>query len=129
MDAARKSETFWRGIERFNRREFFTCHELLEEIWLEEPEEEKPYYQGLIQVAAAFHHFLNGNRAGTESLLPAGVEKLRRYARDYNGIDLAGLLAALDPWLERLNLGQSLELTQVLLRPDFGIGNLCLPII
>ncbi len=109
MDAARKTETFWRGIECFNRREFFTCHELLEEIWLEESEPEKPYYQGLIQVAAAFHHFLKGNRAGTESLLRAGVEKLRNYPRDYGGLDLADLLAELQPWLERLDLRHSLD--------------------
>ena len=100
MDAERKRDLFRRGLDCFNQQQFFTCHELLEEIWLEEPEEEKPFYQGLIQVAAAFHHHQRGNRTGLDSLLRAGVEKLRRYPPAYHGVDLAALLAALDPWLD-----------------------------
>lgn len=103
MDTERKRETFWRGIDCFNRRQFFTCHELLEEIWLEEPEEEKTFYQGLIQVAAAFHQlFEKRNPRGALSLMRRGVKKLERYPPTYHGINLAGLLAALAPWLESL---------------------------
>ena len=109
MDAERKREAFWRGIDCFNRRQFFTCHEVLEEIWLEEPLAEKPFYQGLIQVAAAFHHFQNGNLYGTQSLMRAGVEKLRGYPPDYHGIDVGGLLWALGPWLERLARREALD--------------------
>ena len=105
MDAGQKREKFRRGIERFNQRQFFECHEVLEEIWLEETEEEKPFYQGIIQVAAAFHHYLNGNLAGTLSLLRQGVEKLRRYPADSHGLDLGALLAALNPWLDHLASG------------------------
>ena len=107
MDPARKRDLFRRGLECFNQGQFFTCHELLEEIWLEEPEEEKPFYQGLIQVAAAFHHHQRSNPTGLESLLRAGVEKLRRYPSPYRGVDLAALLAALNPWLDALELRQS----------------------
>ncbi|MFQ5776920.1 MAG: DUF309 domain-containing protein [Terriglobia bacterium] len=106
MDPARKQKTFRRGIDCFNRREFFTCHEVLEEIWLDAPEEEKPFYQGLIQVAAAFHHWQTGNLRGAGALLRRGVAKLRRYPPDAHGIDLAGLLAALAPWLDHLQRGQ-----------------------
>jgi hypothetical protein len=109
MEAERKREAFGRGIDCFNRRQFFTCHEVLEEIWLEEPPEEKPFYQGLIQVAAAFHHFQNGNLYGTQSLLRGGAEKLGGYPSDYHGIDVAGLLRALQPWLERLARQQPLD--------------------
>lgn len=109
MDAERKHAAFWRGIDCFNRRQFFTCHEVLEEIWLEEPPDEKLFHQGLIQVAAAFHHFQNGNLYGTQSLMRAGVDKLRRYPSDYHGIDVAALLAALAPWLDRLARQQSLN--------------------
>lgn len=109
MDRERKRETFRRGIDCFNRRQFFTCHEVLEEIWLEETPEEKPYYQGLIQVAAAFHHFHNGNLNGTHSLMRRGAEKLRGYPADHHNIDLAGLLAQLDPWLLRLHNRQPLD--------------------
>jgi len=105
MDAEQKRQKFRRGLDLFNQREFFTCHELLEEIWLEETEEEKPFYQGIIQVAAAFHHYLNGNLTGTLSLLRQGVEKLCRFPPDSHGLDLAGFLAALNPWLDLLAAG------------------------
>jgi len=109
MDAERKREGFRRGIDCFNRQQFFPCHEVLEEIWLEEPPEEKPFYQGIIQVAAAFHHFQNGNLKGTRSLMAAGAEKLRRYPPDCHGLDVAGLLAQLDPWRLRLHQCQPLD--------------------
>ena len=65
VDAERKEKTFRRGVELFNQRKFFACHEVLEEIWLEETPEEKPFYQGLIQVAAGFHQLLEKKtRAG-----------------------------------------------------------------
>src|SRR3990172_2227040 len=110
MDAERKREAFWRGIDCFNRRQFFTCHEVLEEIWLAEPPEEKPFYQGLIQVAAAFHHFQRSNLHGLEVLLRAGAEKLGRYPSNYHGIDVGALLWALEPWLERLTRREALDL-------------------
>lgn len=109
MDTGRKLELFQRGLDCFNQRHFFECHEVLEEIWLEESEEEKPFYQGLIQLAAAFHHFQKGNLRGALSLLRAGADKLRRYPPHYHGINLATLLAALAPWLDHLERQQPLD--------------------
>ena len=107
MNPAHKADLFRRGLDCFNQRQFFTCHELLEEIWLEEPEDEKPFYQGLIQVAAAFHHHQRGNPVGLESLLRAGVEKLRRYPPTFHGVDLAAMLTSLTPWLIALEHGRT----------------------
>lgn len=84
-------EKFRRGIGHFNRGEFFICHEALEEIWLTAPLEEKPFYQGLIQVAAAFHHLSRGNRTGAASLLAAGLAKLEAYPEGKNGLALEAL--------------------------------------
>src|SRR3989338_1453081 len=103
VDAERKQETFWRGIDCFNQRRFFDCHEALEAIWLEELEAEKPFYQGLIQVAAGFHQLLEKrNPKGALSLVSAGAEKLRRYSPAHGGLDVAALLRALGPSLAPL---------------------------
>ena len=112
MDSERKREILARGITCFNRGLFFECHEVLEQIWLAETPEEKPFYQGLIQVAAGFHHFQSGNLAGARSLLRQGLEKLAAYPSEHHGMDLAGLRALLQPWLRALdNNQQPAELT------------------
>ena len=125
MDPNRKQETFRRGIDSFNRGQFFACHEVLEEIWLAETEEEKPFYQGLIQVAAGFHHLVEKkNPRGALSLIGAGAEKLRRYPPVSHGLDLAGFLTALAPWLDRLERQQpcdDLSLPTIKTAPSTGV--------
>lgn len=91
-----------KGIEHFNNKEFFECHEVLEELWFKEEGESKLFYQGLIQVAVAFHHYENENYRGASKLLQSGIAKLRNYPPEYKGIDLNELLAELERWEKRI---------------------------
>lgn len=43
------------GLRLYHGGEFFAAHEAWESVWLESPEPEKMFLQGLIQVTAAFH--------------------------------------------------------------------------
>lgn len=99
MDEHRKRAILRRGIDHFNRREFFECHEVLEEVWLAEEPQEKPFYQGLIQAASAFHHYQRGNLRGARSLLRRGAEKLKGYPAVYLGVAVSGLLEDLRSWM------------------------------
>lgn len=90
------------GIGHFNAGEFFEAHEVWEEIWLEAPESEKPFLQGLIQIAAAFHHYHRANLSGTKSLLAAGIAKLRAFSGHHCGVDLNRLLGDLHDWSEAI---------------------------
>ena len=67
---------FLSGIELFNREQFYECHDVLEEIWLEEVGEERLFLQGMIQVAVAFYHYQNGKRGAARSMLKLALEKL-----------------------------------------------------
>ncbi len=89
MKHAESDEQFLRGIEQFNRHEFFEAHETWEAIWLRATGQEKTFLQGLIQIAAAFHHYRRGKPAGTHSLLRAGLERLASFPPTYRGIRLA----------------------------------------
>lgn len=61
----------------FNRRQFFECHEVLEDLWRPlPPGPEKQFLQGLLQVGVGFHHLLNNNYTGAKNLLGAGLDKL-----------------------------------------------------
>ena len=57
MESAEKKKKFDLGLTHFNSRRFFEAHEIWEEIWLVEAEPEKTFLQGLIQLAAAYHHY------------------------------------------------------------------------
>jgi hypothetical protein len=107
MQGPEEREKFRRGVEQFNRREFYETHETLEEIWLKAHEPNKTFLQGVIQVACAFHHYLKGNRSGAESLLRRGLEKLEQFPPDYGGIRLETLRAKAGVWLRAVVEGES----------------------
>lgn len=83
------------GIRLFNEREFFECHDAIEELWTDTHTEERRFLQGLIQAAVALYHFGNGNLGGARKMYHAAVDKLRPYAPTYWGLDLDQFLADL----------------------------------
>src|SRR3712207_7238877 len=64
-----------RGIEEFNRGEFYECHEYLEEAWMQEPRRVRFLYQGILQVGVGFYHQQNGNWRGATGLLRNGTDR------------------------------------------------------
>jgi len=98
-DSAKKFE---RGVADFNAGRFFEAHEVWEELWLAAVEPEKTYLQGLIQVAAAFHHFARGNSRGAQSLLAAGIAKLTGCPENFCGVAIVGLRNEVKLWIEAL---------------------------
>ena len=102
MQAHEKHERFERGLAHFNARQFFEAHEVWEEIWLVEDEPEKTFLQGVIQIAAAFHHYRRGNSDGAETLLAAGIVKISRFPHDYHGLAVEDLRVTAKWWARRL---------------------------
>ncbi|UCE87577.1 MAG: DUF309 domain-containing protein, partial [Deltaproteobacteria bacterium] len=86
------------GIERFNAGEFWDAHEEWEELWLAADAPDRAFYQGLIQVAAAFHHYGQANWGGMMALLSEACAKLARYRPRACGLDVDRFLAQLEPW-------------------------------
>ena len=78
-----------KGVALFNEREFWHAHEAWEEIWLKATGEEKVFLQGLIQLAAAYHHVQRGTFRGGVRLFDAALRKLERFDDGYFGIDRA----------------------------------------
>jgi predicted metal-dependent hydrolase len=91
------------GIQLFNNAEFFAAHEALEDVWREAPAEEKKFFQGLTQVAVAFHHHSTGNHIGMKSVLRRAVGNLEKYPANSHGINLPALLAALRAWCDAMD--------------------------
>ena|SRR5579863_1365854 len=96
----KENESFARGVAHFNAGEFFEAHEVWEEIWLASHGSEKAFLQGLIQIAAAFHHHARGNTRGLNSLLIAGLAKIEGAPNDYRDVALEEFRAEVSRWLE-----------------------------
>jgi len=81
-----------RGIEEFNRGEFFECHEHLEDAWRAETGRIRYLYQGILQVGVGFYHQQNGNWKGATSLLRSGIDRLGEFEPEASGVDVASLV-------------------------------------
>lgn len=85
-------ERFKKGIELFNREEFFECHEVIEDLWLATQDEYKNLYKGVIQTAVALHHLKHGNVPGARKLFRTSSRYLKPYAPRALGLNVGKLL-------------------------------------
>ncbi|HSS77902.1 MAG TPA: DUF309 domain-containing protein [Thermoanaerobaculia bacterium] len=94
-----RRQLFLKGIELFNSGQFYDSHEVWEDIWRSTTPEPRNLFQGLIQVAAALHHFLDLHRqeAPGRTLAKARI-RLEPYAPVASGLDITGLLAQVGVW-------------------------------
>jgi uncharacterized protein len=89
-------EELLRAVDEFNRGEWYKCHETLEELWAGAEGEIRHFYQGLLQIAAALHHWRNGNFSGVISLLGKGSGCLRRVHKICQRIEVPMIVATAD---------------------------------
>lgn len=90
--AAADLALYLEGLAAFDRGDYFESHELLEDLWLRNRSELRPFLQGLIQLAAAHHHLTLGRYVGAMALFDAGPWRLRPFAPSTLGLDVARLL-------------------------------------
>jgi uncharacterized protein len=109
MDSHEKDRLYQKGLEAFNSTHFYDAHEHWEEVWLQTPNPDKMFLQGLIQVAAAFHHYSRANLLGTRNLLLAGLLKLDRFPEVHGGLEIEELREAVRGWLAAIEAGEILE--------------------
>jgi predicted metal-dependent hydrolase len=91
-----------KGIEEFNRGEFFECHEYLEEAWMQESGRVRYLYQGILQVGVGFYHLQNGNWRGATGLLRNGTTRLKEFEPETLGVDVAKLVRESECCLQEL---------------------------
>jgi predicted metal-dependent hydrolase len=103
LDPIEADRLFREGVALFNGARYWHAHEAWETLWRSVPDEERPFYQGLIQVAAGLLHLQRRNARGARNKLAEGLAKLRPYEPSHRGIfvnELIGeatrILAALD---------------------------------
>jgi predicted metal-dependent hydrolase len=80
-----------RGLEEFNRGEYFQAHETLEEAWKLEPNVGRELYRAILQVAVTYLQIERGNYRGAMKMslrLRQWIDPLPDHCR---GVDIAAL--------------------------------------
>jgi predicted metal-dependent hydrolase len=95
-----------RGVDLFNREEFFEAHEVVEDLWNETTGPEKEFQKGFIQAAVALEHHRRGNPRGFESVLRTASGYLRRADPGAGGLDVTALLHDLEEFRDRAGRGE-----------------------
>jgi len=85
---------FREGLAHFNNREFWEAHESWETLWLVAESDVEQFLQGLIQIAAAYHHVRRGTLRGAPRLFEAGLRRLEPFPPAFCGVDRAEVAAA-----------------------------------
>ena len=87
-------ERFREGVGHFNARQFWEAHESWEELWLAAETDLEQFLQGLIQLAAAYHHVQRGTFPGAVRLFEAALRRLEAFPPRFCGIDRTEAAAA-----------------------------------
>jgi predicted metal-dependent hydrolase len=93
------------GIRLFNNRQFFECHEVLEEEWTPERGPRRLFLQSLIHLAVGFYHAECANPTGAIRQLRKGLRKLAGYLPVCESIDTARLYREALVVLQRIEAG------------------------
>lgn len=105
LDPAEADRLFRRGVALFNGVRYWHAHEAWETIWRAAPDEERDFYQGLIQVAAGLLHLQRRNLRGARNKLAEGLDRLRPYEPAHHGVFVSELMGQGMRLLGELNEG------------------------
>ena len=93
--SAQDWEDFERGVSLFNQAEFWESHEAWEMVWRRHPEPSRIFFQGLIQLAAAYHQLRRGIFHGVVKHLNNSGLKLEPFPDPFLGVSVEALRAVI----------------------------------
>jgi predicted metal-dependent hydrolase len=110
------SESLSYAQDLLNKGLAFNAHEVLEAAWKGGPDQEKPLWQGLAQLAVGITHIQRGNLGGAATLLRRGSGRLGQMDRPApHFVDVDGLTSWAAALIEDLAAGA--EIAPSRLRP------------
>jgi predicted metal-dependent hydrolase len=105
LDEAQADRLFRQGVSLFNGVRYWHAHEAWETLWRAATDDERDFYQGLIQLAAGLLHLERRNLRGARNKLAEGIERLRPYRPTHRDIAVSELIGACEPLLSQLQSG------------------------
>ena len=101
------------GIKLFNDGAYFEAHDFFEDLWMEAVEEERDFYQGMVQVSVGSYHLICGNYTGALSQYQKGVEKLKKYKNSIKIIDLEFFLEEIQRLINKIIMFNSKKISNI----------------
>ena len=87
------------GIRLFNDRQFFACHEALESFYQDTEPDNKPFLEGLIQLAAAFRMFADfGEIKGSVRMIYQALIRFESFQPAFLQVKVSELCQAAEAW-------------------------------
>jgi hypothetical protein len=81
------AQHFLEGVRHFNAHEFWDAHESWETLWLAAESDVEQFLQGMIQLAAAYHHVKRGTHRGAVRLFDAALRRLSAFPVGWSGVN------------------------------------------
>jgi uncharacterized protein len=72
---------YYQFFIHFNEGDYYTCHDLLEEMWL--TDRGNLFLKGLLQLSVAIYHYEYGNVKGARLMMKVAHEYLQAYRPKY----------------------------------------------
>ncbi len=94
------------AVTQFNQRQYWQCHETLEEIWMLEEYPLRLFYHGLIKAAVGLYHLERNNKRGASLKLKDAERTLAQFMPKMMGIDVGSLVADVKERLELMDSDQ-----------------------
>ncbi len=79
-------EEYYQFFITFNEGDYYTCHDLLEDIWMSD--KQNYFLKGLLQMSVAIYHYEYGNVKGARAMMEAAGLYLESYRPKHWGLNL-----------------------------------------
>ncbi|MFE8702367.1 DUF309 domain-containing protein [Cytobacillus sp. FJAT-54145] len=90
-------QEYYEFFVHFNEGDYYTCHDLLEEMWM--TDKGNLFFKGLLQMSVAIYHYEYGNVKGARLMMKAAHEYLQAYRPKHWGLDLETVYIFIDKCL------------------------------
>lgn len=92
------------GIRLFNERQYFQCHEVWEDFYRDTEDKNKPFLEGLIELAAALRLFCDfGETRGPVKMARQALIRLENFYPAFLEIRVKELCEAVEAWAKEID--------------------------
>ena len=98
-----KVKLFTRGLNAFNKHEFYDAHEYWEDLWSDYKLKDAKFIQALIQLSVGYFHITNLNINGANGLLKKCMPKFILFKPFQRGLNVDNIIISVESSLKNLD--------------------------